>query len=207
MATEQIVKKEQKHIGESMSVEKHKEGGIATLLDSFLKCKKQLYMMLGFIVRPDEIEDIVQETFVLSYTASRSQEIKHPRAFMMKVARNIAIDSIRRHEHRHSFSLDDADEAELLSEINVELQCQSDEHFLMFCRAVSQLPKNCRRVFILKKVYGLSQQEISSQLGISSSTVEKHVIKGLSLVVRHMHKHGYEQERKSLRAAKVSGND
>jgi RNA polymerase sigma-70 factor (ECF subfamily) len=44
---------------------------------------------------------------------------------------------------------------------------------------VAQLPLQCRRAFLLKKVYGLSQKEIAGYLGISESTVEKHVAKGL----------------------------
>ncbi len=48
--------------------------------------------MVGRIVRPEEIEDIVQEAFVTSYAASRTQEIRNPQAFMMRVARNLALE-------------------------------------------------------------------------------------------------------------------
>ena len=54
---------------------------------------------------------------------------------------------------------------------SLERQFESRERFLMFCRAVRELPLQCRRAFILKKVYGLSQKEIADYLGISESTV------------------------------------
>ena len=44
---------------------------------------------------------------------------------------------------------------------------------------VERLPPICRRVFVLRKVHKLSHAEISEVLGVSESTIEKHVAKGL----------------------------
>ena len=162
-----------------------------SFLESFLGCRRLLIRMVGRIVRPEEIEDIVQEAFVLSYAASRTQELRNPEAFMMRVARNIALDHVGKADRRLNCSLDDIAETDLVADIDTELSCQSQERFLEFCRAVSALPISCRRVFILKKVYGLSLGEISTHLGISSSTAEKHVAKGLAIVVEHMIKSGH----------------
>jgi RNA polymerase sigma-70 factor (ECF subfamily) len=164
-----------------------------SLLESFLASRRRLARLVGRIVRPDEIEDIVQETFVLSYAASRSQNIRNPQAFMMRVARNIALKHVDRAGRRLNCSLDDVNEIDMVSDIDTELHCQSQERFLEFCRAVSELPIVCRRVFILKKVYGLSLDEVGDYLGISTSTVEKHVAKGLSIVTNHMLKADHSQ--------------
>jgi len=165
-----------------------------SLTESFLSCRKRLARMVGRIVRPDEIEDIVQEAFVMSYAASRNQEIKNPKAFMMRVARNLALDYVDKAERKLNCSLQDVDEMAIPEDLNTELHCQSDERFLEFCRAVSALPTSCRRVFILKKVYGLSLNEIGDYLGISTSTAEKHVSKGLSFVAEHMLRKGHGAE-------------
>lgn len=172
---------------------------MTSLTDSFLSCRWRLAKMVGRIVRPDEIEDIVQEAFVMSYAASRNQEIRNPKAFMMRVARNIALDHVGKAERKLNCSLEDIDEAAMPEGLDTELRCQSDERFLEFCRAVSALPTSCRRVFVLKKVYGLSLNEIGDYLGISTSTVEKHVAKGLSIVVEHMLKKGHSAEAPSLK--------
>ena len=42
-----------------------------------------------------------------------------------------------------------------------------------------RLPVQCRRVFVLKKVYSYSQKEIAEELGISEKSVEKHMALGL----------------------------
>jgi RNA polymerase sigma-70 factor (ECF subfamily) len=46
----------------------------------------------------------------------------------------------------------------------------------------------------LKRVYGLSQREIAERLGISQSTVEKQVAKGLFMCATFMDEMGYPVE-------------
>ena len=45
--------------------------------------------------------------------------------------------------------------------------------------AIVEMPPQCQRVFIMHKVYGFKYKEIAQQLGISVSTVEKHIMTGL----------------------------
>ena len=162
-----------------------------TLLECYLGCRRRLSKLVGRIVRPEEIEDIVQEAFVTSYAASRHQDIRDPQAFMMRVARNLALDQVGRADRRLNCSIEDIEEADLPITGSTEQQYQSEERFLGFCRAVATLPISCRRVFILKKVYGLSLAEIADQLGLSVSTVEKHVAKGLVQVMAEMQSQGH----------------
>lgn len=169
-------------------MDKNKRG----LLNSFLEHRNQLFRVIGRIVRPDEIEDIVQETFVQSYAAARNQQIHNPKAFMFRTARNLALNSIKRSGRKLNSSIDDLQEYEIAPEGNpVEEGCQSEEKFLNFCRAVSYLPVSCRRVFILKKVYGLTQKEIAEFLDITPSTVEKHLARGMSATAEYMYQAGY----------------
>lgn len=169
------------------------QGRMRGWLESFLAARPLLFRVVGRIVRPDEIEDIVQETFINTYTAARNQKIHNPRAFMVKTARNLALNYIDRSDRKLRSSLDDMVQGEgALSTETLESQCQSEEKFVVFCRAVAELPINCRRVFILKKVYGLSQKEIADYLAISPSTVEKHVAKGMLLSAQYMLKNGHQ---------------
>ena len=111
---------------------------------------------------------------------------------MFRTARNLALNSVNRSEYKLNSSIEDFQDFDISSEVDlVEEGYQSEEKFLSFCRAVSSLPVNCRRVFILKKVYGLSQKEIASFLNISPSTVEKHIARGMSATVEYMQNIGY----------------
>lgn len=165
---------------------------MAGWLESFLAHRPLMARLVGRIVRPDEIEDIVQETFIRTYAAARNQTIQNPRAFMLATARNIALNHVTRAEQRLNCSLDDLCGTETATSVDsIEARCQADERFVVFCRAVAQLPVGCRRVFILKKVYGLSQKEIAAYLQLSPSTVEKHVAHGMFLTARYMARRGH----------------
>jgi len=134
----------------------------------------------GRIAKPHDIEDIVQETFLRSYEAAGRQEIRHPPSFMLRTARNLALNHVTRAESRLTSPMEDLPDPDVyLASEPLEAQLEAKEQFRLFCRAVRGLPVQCRRVFILKKVYGLTQKEIAKFLGISESTIEKHVAKGL----------------------------
>jgi len=60
-----------------------------------------------------------------------------------------------------------------------DVQLDARRRFESFCTAVDSLPPMCRRAFVLRKVYKLSHSEIAEVLGVSPSTIEKHVAKGL----------------------------
>lgn len=72
---------------------------------------------------------------------------------------------------------------DLLSHSNMdaslEKQFESKQRFIHFCQATDSLSAQVKRVFLLKKVYDMSQRDIAELLQISESTVEKHVAKGL----------------------------
>src|SRR3546814_9854018 len=51
---------------------------------------------------------------------------------------------------------------------------------------IAALPAKCREAFVLRKVQGLSQREIAGRMRIRANTVEKHVGKGLRLLMRSL---------------------
>lgn len=127
-----------------------------------------------------DIEDICQETILRALEAEKSRDIHEPRAFLFGVTRNI----VRRKLDRESrsvidFIADFTPREYLSEEPSVEEHTDSRERMLLFMEAVETLPGQCQRVFVLKKVYGYSHKEIAAALGISISTVEKHVAAGL----------------------------
>ena len=127
-----------------------------------------------------DIEDICQETILRALEAEKSRDIQDPRAFLFGVTKNI----VRRKLDKESKAIIDfiADitlQEYITNEPPVEECLDSRRQMLVFTEAVAMLPQQCRRVFILKKVYGYSHKEIARQLGISTSTVEKHVATGL----------------------------
>lgn len=153
------------------------------LASAYMACRKLLARAVGRIVKRHDIEDILQDAFIRSFEAEGRYRIRNPRAFLLRTATNLALNHASRAGYRTSTDMEDSGLAEVYSTSgeSVENQVDADERFQEFCRAVGGLPEQCRRAFILKKVYGLSQKEIARELGISESTVEKHIARGLLL--------------------------
>ncbi len=150
---------------------------VSSLFDHY---RPKLASFISRIVKPQDIDDIVQETFVKSIEAELKQNIDYPRTFMLKTAKNLALNHVKRWDNKYKDSLEDFSESVVdLKSSTLEAEFESRERFLLFCRAVDQLPSQCRKTFVLKKVYGFSQKEVAAYLKISESTVEKHVAKGM----------------------------
>lgn len=152
----------------------------------------------------------MQETYVRIYQAAQRQEIHHPKSFMLKIARNLALNHIgsadaMSHLAATEVSVDGAGDLEAGRDAvaeSLDVIAQAEEEFLVFCRAVRELPVQCRRVFVLRKVYGLSQQQVAKRLSISEATVEKHVAKGIVACLSHMKAGGYARNGRMSRRAR-----
>jgi RNA polymerase sigma factor (sigma-70 family) len=197
-----------------MSKVKARSGGAdaeQSFLESFLACKPLMSRLIGRIVRPHEIEDIVQEAFANSFAASRKQKINNPRAFMLKTARNIALNQLKGVNGANKMEIQEfIDEQFEDLEKSIEEQYESEERFLFFCRAVARLPASCRRVFVLIKVYGLSNREVAEYLNLHSSTVEKHVAKGMLEVIGYMRTKDHAEAKtvkKTISTSRVSSGE
>lgn len=145
----------------------------------FLSIRLGIARAVSKIVPPHEVEDIVQETYVRLCQVGAPEQIHHPKSYLYRTARNLALDSLKRAENRLTEQWNEDAEtnrngAEVAADEPFE-QAASSEEFGHFCEAVRRLPVQARRVFVLKKVYGYSQREIASELGLAESTVEKHV--------------------------------
>jgi RNA polymerase sigma-70 factor (ECF subfamily) len=149
----------------------------------YLSLRASLARTVMRIVPPREVEDIVQETYVRVCQADGVDRIRAPRSFLFKTARNLALDHVKRAEYRLSVSADDAPEGERgwldHPSDDTFAQVSSNEEFARFCEAVRQLPMQCRRAFVLRKVYGYSQREIAAEMKLSENTVEKHIATGI----------------------------
>lgn len=129
-----------------------------------------------------EPTDLVHETFARLIGYSGWRDIENPRAFATQTLKNCAIDASRRRsvvpiDVMVSINLYDAPDPAAGPEQTVLAQDELRE----LRAAVTRLPNQCRKVFTLRKIYGLSHAEIAVRLGISVSTVEKHLVKGLRL--------------------------
>jgi RNA polymerase sigma-70 factor (ECF subfamily) len=151
------------------------------LLDQILSHRVALQKFLRrFTAGAEDIEDLVQEAYVRVCAMPPAQAVDSPRALLFRIARNLAVDRARQKATRATDDVADFEPLHVSSEeAEPDEQVDLRRRYESFCAAVDSLPPLCRRVFVLRKVYQLSHAEIAQMLGLSHSTIEKHVAKGL----------------------------
>ena len=152
-----------------------------TISEAFYENEGPLKTFISrFIYRPHDVDDIAQETFIRAFKAEKKGVIDHPKAYLYRVARNLAFKELTKKSNKMTSFIEDSCSPEVLeSSEDVERQVGTLEKLERVKTAIAQLPPQCQRVFIMRKVYGFSHKEISQELGISVSTVEKHIVSGL----------------------------
>lgn len=140
-----------------------------------------------FVPNRADVDDIAQSALLSAMDAETSRLIANPQAYLYTIARNLAIRTHREKARDIIGYVDGLDLADApCSTPSQEEAVISRERLALMCEALAALSPNCRRVFVMRKVYGYSHREISEQLGISTSTVEKHLAAGFERCVAFM---------------------
>ena len=118
--------------------------------------------------------------------------MRSPKAFLFRIAKNAALNELARKSRLLTDYIEDSSTPDVIEKgASAEEQVMAQEKLAMFCRAVASLPTQCRKAFLMRKVYGLSHKDIAEQLGISTSTVEKHIASGLLRCSTYLREGGY----------------
>lgn len=161
------------------------------LVSTYFALREQIARLVMSIVPPMEVEDIVQETYVRICRVEPKEAIREPSAYVFRTARNLALDHVKRAESRLTAgaNIDELPAEDFLLPSAMDpthAQVASDEEFALFCEAVRSLPRQCRRAFVLKKVYGYTLKEIMAEMNLGQPTVETHIINGTKRCVQYM---------------------
>ena len=156
-----------------------------------------------FLYRQQDIDDVAQEAFLKAYNVELKRDIEHPKAYLFQIARNVALEGLRKKSSQIADHIVDFDENSITGyEGSVEAHMETQEYLGAFCEAAALLTPKCRRVFLMRKVYGFSYKEITERLGISMSTAEKHMRNGMLQTSAYMREHSDFDEQRDARKAK-----
>jgi RNA polymerase sigma factor (sigma-70 family) len=125
-------------------------------------------------------EDLLHDTFARIIASESWREIDSPAGFAIRTARNVVYDGLRRQQVVSIEFVADVGALGLVDDQADPEQTLVARDELRRLRAIVEaLPAQQRRVFTLRKVYGMSPQAIADRLGLSVSTVEKHLVKAV----------------------------
>jgi RNA polymerase sigma factor (sigma-70 family) len=131
-----------------------------------------------------EARDLLHEAYAQILQLESWDHIANPMAYMVRTMRNNALQRLRRARivPMRPFTEQEAERPDPAPD-SFSI-CADRAALSRLAAAIDRLPPACRRVVLLRKIEELPPRAIAERLDISLSTVEKHLARGLSLLVR-----------------------
>ena len=136
------------------------------------------YLTSRFRDREDAAE-IAQEAWLRMYRLEHPEHLENPRAFLFQMASNLGVDRARHSTIAQRFSRRELASVRTDSHPSAELSVAAQESLRLIDDALLELPEQCRAAFILNRGRDLTYPEIARELGVSTSMVEKYIIRAL----------------------------
>jgi len=131
-----------------------------------------------------EIDDIIQEAYAILADLETVEDIRSPRAYLFQVVRSVIIRHVRRARVVSIHAIDDLTQLGYADEgPSPERTAIDRDQLRRLAQAIGSMPAKTQEAFILRRVDGLSQREISARMAVSENTVEKHISRGLRLLM------------------------
>lgn len=124
-----------------------------------------------------EAQDVASETFLRVLGYRQLDAVQEPRAFLTTIAKRLLFTLWRRRELEQAY-------LDALAQRPEDFAPSPEERALLLetleyiAQALDGLPLKARQAFLLSQIDGLGYQAIAEQLGISHSTVRRHMAEG-----------------------------
>jgi len=157
------------------------------LLDAYLARQEELRRYFNArLNQASDVDDLMQDLYLKVAAAPPVDEIRSPGAYLYRLASNVMLDRLR--QRRRAVARDSdwrrlyhvttplEDAADLPS---AETAAAARQHLSRVVEALDALPPMTQQIFRLHKFEGLSHAETATRVGISRSSVEKHMMEAL----------------------------
>jgi len=138
------------------------------------------------VAEPEEAEDLAHDVLVRLFCRGGIADIKALQHYVYETAHSVFIDWTRRNKVRarraHQELNDDIPDPAVFACDRILL---SKEEVRRVNASLQQLPERTREIFFLRRLEGMKHGEIATSLGVSLSTVEKHVHRAATHLLEH----------------------
>lgn len=158
------------------------------LAEHVLPCEPALrnWLQRRLSVRQDA-DDVVQETYAILASMADVSHVRQPRAYVYSVAQSVVLQQLRRAQVVSIEAVAEIDHVAICGdEVCPERTASSRQELARIGALIDGLPDKCREAFVLRRVEGYSQREIAQRMQISENTVEKHICKGIRVLMEAM---------------------
>ncbi|QDH33829.1 RNA polymerase sigma factor [Porphyrobacter sp. YT40] len=182
---------ERRSAGEALRAPSHSSKASPTLclcsgyrarLDSLYRSEAEaLRAWLARQVGHVSADDLVHEVFLRAARCPQLGELRNPRGFLRRIARNLIIDRVRRLPRANAI-------VPLLETIDTAAAPQQEaglharETLAAYEDSLALLPARTARIFAMSRVERKTYRQISEELTVTPATVEYHMMRALRCV-------------------------
>jgi RNA polymerase sigma-70 factor (ECF subfamily) len=163
---------------------------------TFLEHEATVRRIFGrYFRRSEDVEDLTQETFLRCFAAETKEHIREPKAFLLRVAKNIALSEVKKKSRTATDYLEDSSFLDVLgddSQICADVQLDSKRKLVVLTKIVAGLPEDCRRAFLMRKMEKLKYDQIALRLNVSLSTVHRLIARAMLHCSAALREQGYD---------------
>ncbi len=135
----------------------------------------------------DEARDLVHDVYARLLASEGWRFVDDPRAYVLTMIRNLGIQKLRRARIVPLEALAGVEGSRHMSDAPGPFEETSGRQRLALAlQAMKRLPPRCREVVELRRLHDLSARDIARRLGLSLSTVEKRLARGMVLMAEAM---------------------
>lgn len=155
-------------------VELSKRGDECAFEQLFQLYSHPIYRYLRYMIADDEAaRDLLQDSFLKAWKSLRTLgNTDRFRCWLYHIAKNKALNYIRRKQFIVWLSLDGAEEDDDLS---IHSNWQSPDEWVLLKLALEEIKPKYRQCLVLQEILGLPQNEIAKIVGISKNSVSQYV--------------------------------
>ena len=137
-------------------------------------------------VGPDEAPDLAQELFMRLLRSGVVDRLETPSAYLIRCARNLLIDRVRRKIRERGISCPFEDGRDAPVPPEQAWRIEEVDARRIYRKAFLAMPRRTRRIFLMHRLTDKTYREIAEELGIAEKNVDYHMMRALAQCRRAM---------------------
>lgn len=161
--------------------------------------RKLVGLLVTRLKNEQDARDVAQEAYVkLLQLDAEPGTVSYLRAYLYRIAENLAIDRIRQRQTRSQLDQLQSDE-DFFDERYAERAAIAEQELAIVKRAVAELPDTCRQAFCLHKLAGRPLDEVGALMGLKERMVRRHLRRAIVYICLRSEGHSAENSWKVMR--------
>jgi RNA polymerase sigma-70 factor (ECF subfamily) len=177
------------HLDESNCIARAQCGEVAAFSELVARYQDRIYRFLVRMTRSQEdARELTQETFLSAYQAiARWRPDAALSTWLFRIARNQALDRLRRAQRVEFVTFDEAQLADIpASTPTPEAALQARQRIKALEDALARLTVEHREILLLRDIEEMPYEDIAEVLGISLGTVKSRIARARTGLLQHL---------------------